>query len=176
MKDDLKKQYECRYIKLLETKLKILKDAQKLPEDIIYVTRINIEEITDYSFVSIFDIPEPEMCPFYRTPILVTREKGLGYGYAQIMRAKEKGIKSVRCVYTDSLKFKNVTLRNILIQFQADNVSGRYFAFQLYNYFIDQSGCLSFRDFCKNPEYYFNEDNFLKGFQSRLEEYDEFNE
>ena len=174
MNDDLKKQYECRYIELLETKSRILKESQKLPEDIIYVTRIKIEDITDYSFVNIFDIPEPEMRQFYRTPILVTKEKSLGYGYAQIMRAKEKGIKSVRCVYTDSLMFKNITLRNILIQFQGENVSGRYFAFQLYNYFIDQSGSLSFRQFYKNPEYYFNEDRFLEGFQSRLKEYDEY--
>ena len=86
MNDDLKKQYECRYIELLETKSRILKEAQKLPEDIIYVTRIKIEDITDYSFVSIFDIPEPEMRQFYRTPILVTRENGLGYGWNRFNR------------------------------------------------------------------------------------------
>ena len=173
MKDDLKKQYECRYIKLLEAKYKALKEAQKLPEDTIYVTRIKIEDITDYSFVSIFDIPEPEMRPFYRTPILVTRENGLGYGCAQIMRAKEKGLKSVRCVYTDSLMFKNITLSNILKQFQGEGVSGLYFAFELYNYFIDQGGRLLFREFCENPDNYFYECGYELGFKSRLEEYDE---
>ena len=176
MKDDFKKQYECRYIELLERKSQILKESQKLPEDIIYVTRIKIEDITDYSFVSIIDIPEHEMRPFYRTPILITRENGLAYGCAQLIRAKEKGLKSVRCVYTDSLMFKKVTLSNILKQFQGNNVSGLYFAFQLYNYFIDQSGNLLFREFCEDPEYYFNEDGFLEGFQSMLEEYDIFNE
>jgi hypothetical protein len=174
MNDDFKKQYECRYIELLERKSQILKESQKLPEDIIYVTRIKIEDITDYSFVSIIDIPEHEMRPFYRTPILITRENGLAYGCAQLIRAKEKGLKSVRCVYTDSLMFKKVTLSNILKQFQGNNVSGLYFAFQLYNYFIDQSGYLLFREFCDDPECYFNEDNFVEGFQSRLEEYDEY--
>ena len=72
--------------------------------------------------------------------------------------------------------FKKVTLSNILKQFQGNNVSGLYFAFQLYNYFIDQSGNLLFREFCEDPEYYFNEDGFLEGFQSMLEEYDIFNE
>ena len=54
-----KKPAEARYIKLLEAKYKALKEAQKLPEDMIYVTRIKIEDITYYSNVSIFDIPEP---------------------------------------------------------------------------------------------------------------------
>ena len=168
-----KKPAEARYIKLLEAKYKALKEAQKLPEDTIYVTRIKIEDITDYSNVSIFDIPEPEMREFYNTPILVDREKGLGYGYAQILCAKEKGIKSLRCVYTDSLMFKEVTLRNILKQFQGKGVSGLYFAFELYNYFIDQGGRLLFREFCENPDNYFYECGYELGFKSRLEEYDE---
>lgn len=168
-----KKPAELRYIKLLEAKYKALKEAQKLPEDTIYVTRIKIKDITNYSNVSIFDIPEPEMRQFYNTPILVDREKGLGYGYAQIKCAEENGLKSVRCVYTDSLKFKNVTLSNILKQFQGKGVSGLYFAFELYNYFIDQSGRLLFSEFCEDPDYYFYEYDFWNGFQSRLEEYDE---
>ena len=168
-----KKSVESRYIELLEAKYKILKEAQKLPEDMIHVTRIKIEDITDYSFVNIFDIPEPEMRAFYNTPIIVDREKGLGYGYAQIKCAEEKGLKSVRCVYTDSLMFKNVTLSNILEQFQGKGVSGLYFAFELYNYFIDQSGRVLFSEFCEDPDYYFYESDYKRGFQSRLEEFDE---
>ena len=75
-----------------------------------YVTRIKIEDITNYSFVGILDIPEPEMRQFYNTPILVNRLNELCYGYAQILCAKEKGLKTVKCVYTDSLMFKNITL------------------------------------------------------------------
>ena len=69
--------------------------------------------------------------------------------------------------------FKEVTLSNILKQFQGKGVSGLYFAFELYNYFIDQGGRLLFRDFCENPDYYFCEYDYKLGFQSRLEEYDE---
>lgn len=163
---------ETRYIELLEVKCKLLKEAQKLPDDIIHVTRIKIEDITDYSYVSIFDIPEPEMRKFYNTPILVDREKGLGYGYAQIILAKEKGLKSVGCVYIDSLMFKNVTLSNILEQFQGKGVSGLYFAFELYNYFIDQSGRMLFSEFCQNSEYYFDEYDFWKGFERQLKEFE----
>ncbi|MBO5947220.1 hypothetical protein J6Q66_00110 [bacterium] len=138
-----------------------------------YVTRIKIEDITNYSFVGILDIPEPEMRKFYNTPILVNRLNELCYGYAQILYAQEKGLKTVKCVYTDSLMFKNVTLSNILKQFQGKGVSGLYFAFELYNYFIDQSGRLLFSEFCEDPDYYFYEYDFWNGFQSRLEEYDE---
>lgn len=138
-----------------------------------YVTRIKIEDITNYSFVGILDIPEPEMRKFYNTPILVNRLNELCYGYAQILCAQEKGLKTVKCVYTDSLMFKNVTLSNILQQFRGKAVSGVYFAFELYNYFIDNSGRLTFEEFYANPASYFHERDFRKGFKRRLREFKE---
>lgn len=173
MSNNLKKQSELRYIESLKAKYDILKAAQKTSKDVIHVTRIRIEYITDYSNARVFDIPEPEMDQFYNTPILVDRGKGLGYGCAQIKCAEKKGLKFIKCVYTDSLMFKNVTLSNILKQFQGKGVSGLYFAFELYNYFIDQSGRLLFNEFCEDPDYYFDKYDFVNGFQNRLEENDE---
>ena len=46
MIDDLKKQYECRYIELLETKSRILKESQKaLQEDLKETLRKHEENL-----------------------------------------------------------------------------------------------------------------------------------
>lgn len=160
-----------RAIDHAKLKAKILTKAQRLNKDTILVSKIKVDEIFDYSFASIIDFLIDNIESFYKTPVLIGTDHDLLFGINQINYAKEKGLKTVNCVYIDALRFKTIDLYAIKKQFCTEHQSDLYFAFELYNVFIDNSGTVLFEEFCEEPYKYFNKlDKFSTGLYRLLEE------
>jgi hypothetical protein len=164
-----------RAIDHAKLRAKLFSKAQNLDKDTILVSKIKVDEIYDYSFASIIDFPLADIECFYKTPVLIGTDNDLLFGINQINYAKEKWLKTVNCVYIDALQFKTIDLCSLEDQFSTKQQSWLYFTYELYNVFIDNSGGISFEEFCNEPREYFNKpDKFSTGLYQLLEEANQY--